>query len=135
MNRLRTEIQGEEVDQQLTPAEKPLKEMPDNFFTRLFIKGIWSTEEATRALPFVLYLALLGMIYIGNRNLAEKNIRDIDKTYKEINELTSEYKTIKADLTFKSTLSQVEKKVDTLGLKVTVEPPQKLIVKEVEDEH
>jgi hypothetical protein len=135
MNRLRTEIQEEEVDQQPTPAEKPLKEMPDNFFTRLFIKGIWSTEEATRALPFVLYLALLGMIYIGNRNLAEKNIRDIDRTYKEINELTSEYKTIKADLTFKSTLSQVEKKVDTLGLKVTVEPPQKLIVKEVEDEH
>ena len=134
-NRLKAEIQEEEDNRDVITEDKRLNEIPDNFFTRLFVKGIWSTEEATRALPFVLYLALLGMIYIANRHLAEKNIRDIDKISREIQELTSDYKTTKAELAFKSTFSQVQKRVDTLGLKVTQDAPQKIIVKEVQDEH
>jgi hypothetical protein len=134
-NRLRTEIQEEEAGEEIIAEEKPARGLPDNFFTRLFIKGIWNPEEATRALPFVLFLAFLGMLYIANRHLAERNIRDIDKINKEIKELTADYKASKADLAYKSTLSEVERKVDTLGIKVTLEPPQKITVKEVQDEH
>jgi len=129
-NRLRTEIPEEVVESELIVEEKPVKEIPENFLTKFLTKGFITTDEATRALPFVLFLAFLGMVYIGNRHLAEKNIRDIDKLSKEVHELTWEYKVTKADLAFKSTLSEVAKRADTLGIKESIQPAQKITVKE-----
>ena len=94
----------------LEDAKPPAKQIPDNFFTQLFTKGIITAETATRALPFVLFLSLLGMIYIANMNLAEKNIRDIDKIGKEVKELSYDYKTYQSRVGFfKSTLTEVAK--------------------------
>lgn len=127
---MRTEIPEEMVESELIVEEKAVKETPENFLTKFFTQGFISTDEATRALPFVLFLGLLGMIYIGNRHLAEKNIRDIDKLTKEVHELTWEYKVTKADLAYKSTLSEVAKRVDTLGIKESLQPAQKITIKE-----
>lgn len=130
-NRLRTEIQEEEEAELETVAEEaPQKSIPDNWFMMFLRKGVISTDAATGALPFVLFLAFLGMIYIGNMHMAENNIREIDKLNKEVKELSWDYKTTKADLAFKSTLTEVTKLADTLGLKEPVTPPQKIVVKE-----
>jgi len=130
-NRLRTEIQEEEAEKELIVEEKPLKkEIPDNFLIQFLSKGFITTDEATRALPFVLYVAFLGMIYIGNRHLAEKNIRKIDKLTKEVKELSWGYKVAKADMAFKSTLDQVAQRTDTLGIKESILPAQKIVLKE-----
>jgi hypothetical protein len=127
-NRLRTEIEQEEdVD---IAAEKKSAEIPDNLFTKLLTNGFITTEDATRALPFVLFIAFLGMIYIGNRHLAEKNIRKIDKLTKEVKELSWGYKVAKADMAFKSTLDQVAQRTDTLGIKESILPAQKIVLKE-----
>ena len=117
-------------EEPIVAEKKQVKEIPDNFFTQLFTKGIISTDTATKALPFILYLAFLGMLYIANMHLAEKNIRLIDKLGKEVKELNWDYKTTKAELAFKSTLSEVEKRADTLGIKASVQPPQKLTIEE-----
>jgi len=66
--------------------------------------------------------------------MAENNIRDIDKLSKQVKELSWDYKTTKAELSYRSTLTEVEKKADSLGLKTSVEPPQKITITE-EDEH
>ena len=131
-NRLRTEIQEDETEKEAVIEEKPKKDNPENFLSTLFSKGFITTEAATSALPFVLYLAFLGMIYIGNMHMAEKNIREIDKLSKEVKDLSWDYKTTKADLAFKSTLSELKSRADTLGLKEAKEPPQKITVKEDE---
>jgi hypothetical protein len=70
------------------------------------------------------------MIYIGNMHLAEKTIRDIDNITKEVKERGWDYKTAKAEMAFKSTLTEVAKRADTLGVRQSVEPPQKITVKE-----
>jgi hypothetical protein len=129
-NRLRTEIQEEEFEDEVIVDEVAKKDLPDNFFTKFLKNGVISTEDATGALPFVLFLAMLGMIYIANMHMAENNIRNIDKLSKEVQELSWDYKSTKADLAFKSTLSEVVKRADTLGLKEAVAPPQKIVVKE-----
>jgi hypothetical protein len=129
-NRLRTEIEEEERESEVVVEEKTVKEIPENFLTKFLANGFIAAEDATRALPFVLFLGFLGMIYIGNRHLAEKNIRDIDKLTKEVHELNWEYKVTKADLAYKSTLSEVAKRVDTLGVKESLQPAQKITVKE-----
>ncbi|HEY8783478.1 MAG TPA: FtsL-like putative cell division protein [Mucilaginibacter sp.] len=135
-NRLRTQIEAEEEEEKkLIVEEKSVSEFPDNFLTQLFTSGIFNAESATRALPFLLFLALLGMVYIGNRHLAEKNIRDIDKIGKEVKELSWDYKTTKAELAYKSTLTEVAKRADTLGIKESLQPPQKITTEEVPNEH
>lgn len=129
-NRLRTEIQEEEEVEEIVD-ERPVRDLPDNLFTQILKKGFLTTERATSALPFVLFLAFLGMVYIGNMHLAEKSVREIDALNKEVKELGWDYKSSKADLAFKSTLTEVGKRADTLGLSQSVDPPVKITVKEV----
>ncbi|WP_419802998.1 FtsL-like putative cell division protein [Mucilaginibacter sp.] len=134
MNRLRAEILEEELEKELIVEEKPpVGKIPDNFFTLFFQKGVVSTEAATRMLPFIFFVAFLAMVYIANRHMAENTMREIDKLSKQVKELSWDYKTTKAELAFKSTLTEVEKRTDTLGLKTSVEPPQKIMV--TTDEH
>ena len=135
-NRLRTQIEEEEAEQQkLIVEEKRDSEFPDNFLMQFLTKGILNAEAATKALPFVLFIAFLGMIYIANMHMAERSIRDISKMSKQVKELSWDYKTTKADLAFKSTLTEVAKRVDTLGIKESLTPPQKIVDGEVKDEH
>jgi hypothetical protein len=135
-NRLRTPFEEEEKEEQnRVVEEKPRKEIPDNYLIQFLTLRVFNAEAATRALPFVLFLFLLGMIYIANMNLAEKNIRDIEKITKELKELSSEYKATRAELAFKSTQSEVAGRAAALGLKAPVQPPQKLIAEEVNNEH
>src|SRR5476651_2539191 len=109
-NRLRTEIQEEEIEDVVEVKAVPKKDNPENFLTTFFKKGVINTEMVTNALPFILFIAFLGMVYIGNMHMAEKNIREIDKLSKEVKELGWDYKSTKADLAFKSTLSEVIKR-------------------------
>nr|WP_294945802.1 FtsL-like putative cell division protein [uncultured Mucilaginibacter sp.] len=134
-NRFRTEIE-EEADQELVVEEKPERGIPDNFLTQFLKNGVISTDDATRALPFIFYIAFLCMVYIGLRHVSDNNIRDIDKVGKEVKELSWEYKSSKAELAFKSTLSEVTKRAeaDSLGVRSSEQPPQKIIVKEGEQE-
>jgi len=136
-NRLRTpEVEEEEVEPTLVVEEKRrVKEFSDNNVVQLLSRRIFNAEAASRAVPFVLFLFLLGMIYIANMNLAEKNIRDIDKISKQLKELNSQYKATKAELAFKSTQSEVAARAAAMGLKTSTQPPQKLTGEEVTDEH
>lgn len=125
----------EEPEEELLEQEEPkLKEEPTKesstlaFFRKFFTEGVVSKEAATDLLPFLIFLCVLGMIYIANSHMAIKNIRNIDKLNKEVKELSSEYKSLKADLMFKSKLTEVAKKVDTLGIKELIEPPKKIII-------
>lgn len=119
-----------EVEREVQPEVKEKAELPRNFFSLMFTEGVISKEAATDMLPFIIFIAFLGMIYIGNRHFAENNIRDIDKLGKEVKELSWDYKTLKADLMMKSTQTEVAKNVDTLGLKEPVEPPKKIVIEE-----
>lgn len=132
-NKLRSQIEEEEREKKLIVEENNSREIPDNYVMQ-HLAAIFTAEKASRALPFILFLALLGMIYIANRNLAEQSIRDIDKISKQVKELSWEYKTSKAELAYKSTLTQVAKRADTLGIAESVQPPQKL-KEEDSDEH
>ncbi|MBE7176979.1 MAG: hypothetical protein INR69_11265 [Mucilaginibacter polytrichastri] len=129
-NRYRTEVEDEQreliVEERLRPdpAEHPLRALLDG--EKL------STEKAVRLLPFVFFLAFLCMLYIANRHTAEDTLRHISKLNREVKELSWEYKSTKAELAFKSTRSEVAHRVDSMGVKESVQPPQQLVVN---DEH
>jgi hypothetical protein len=131
-NQFKNETTEGEVEREVQPEIKDKVELPRNFFTLMFTEGVISKEAATDMLPFIIFMAFLGMIYIGNRHFAENNIRDIDKLGKEVKELSWDFKTLKADLMLKSTQTEVASEVDTLGLKEPIEPPKKIIITEGE---
>lgn len=131
-NRFREHIDEEpELEEEIEVKPKPKRTEPENsnaFFKKLFTEGVVSKESATEMLPFLIFLSVLCMLYIANSHMAVKNIRNIDKLNKEVKELSWEYKSLKADLMFKSKLTEVAKKVDTLGIKELTEPPKKIVV-------
>ena len=85
-------------------------------------------ENMVKQLPFVLFLTLLGVIYIGNRFHAEHMVRKIDQLKIEVGNLRSEQITTTSELMNISRPSEVAALVESkgLGLKESLEPPKKL---------
>lgn len=111
-----------------TPKEPAKEGSATIFFKNLFAEGVVSKESASGLFTYLIFLCFLAMIYIANSHWTMKNIRSIDKLSTEIKELSWEYKSLKADLMFKSKMTEVAKKVDTLGLKELIEPPKKIVI-------
>jgi hypothetical protein len=98
-----------------------------------FIGGtILTDERITRQLPFLLFLAFLGILLITNRNWSERTIRKIEVLHEQLDELRSESITLSAKLMDASRPSEVAKKVEKaeIGLMEPMRPPQKLIIEE-----
>lgn len=132
-NQFRKVVGEQEEDlkeqEELEIPKEPVKEgSATAFFRKLFVEGVVTKESASGMFPFIIFLCFLVMVYIANSHYTMKNIRNIDKLSKEIKELSWEYKSLKADLMFKSKMTEVAKKVDTLGLKELIEPPKKIVI-------
>ncbi len=83
-------------------------------------------QSLVRQVPFFLFLAVLAVVYIYNGHYADKTIRSINKTAKEVKELQWEYKTVKSEVMFQSKQSELVKAVVPLGLKELTEAPMVL---------
>ncbi len=92
------------------------------------LKGLLNYQWIASNIPFFLFLSLLAVIYIANGHMADRAIRRINSTTKQLKELQFEYKTIKGEVMFKSEENQVIKATEPLGLKVAKELPQRLQV-------
>ena len=80
-------------------------------------------QSLVKQVPFFLFLAVLAVVYIYNGHYADKTIRNINKTAKEVKELQWEYKTVKSEVMFQSKQSELVKAVEPLGLKELTEAP------------
>jgi Bacteriodetes cell division protein (FtsL-like) len=74
-------------------------------------------------LPFFLFLSFLAVIYIYNGHYADRVVRDIGKTAKELQELQYEFKNLKSEVMFRSKQSELAKAVEPFGLKPLSSPP------------
>jgi cell division protein FtsL len=84
----------------------------------------WFNYQAiVQQVPFCIFLGLLAVIYIYNGHYADKLIRNINKTEKEVKELQYEYKTVQSEVMFRSQQSELAKAVQPLGLKELVAAP------------
>jgi Tfp pilus assembly protein PilO len=105
----------------------------ENFVSRMVnslrADNILTHEKAIEFLPYIFLLAFLAMLFIANSYYAEKTIREIDHVSNELKELRSEYITTKSDLMVISKQSQVAKMAASLGIRESVVPPKKLIIR------
>lgn len=80
-------------------------------------------HSIVKQVPFFLFLAFLAIIYIYNGHFADKTIRSINKTAREVKELQYDYKTVKSEVMFRSKQSELIKAVEPIGLKELMESP------------
>lgn len=96
----------------------------------VFSGNFLSQERAVASVPFVFFLTLLGILYIGNGYNMEQTVRKLNKVGNELKEMRSEYITIKSDLNFNSKQSQVAQATVELGIIESTTPPTKIVVDE-----
>ena len=87
-----------------------------------------SREQTLRALPFIFFLTLAALLYIANGYYAEDQIRRISRLGDELKELRSEYIVTKSDLNTISGRTAVAARVDSIGLRDSLQVPQKIVV-------
>lgn len=80
-------------------------------------KKYFNYRLIVRNIPFFLFLSALAVLYIYNGHYADKLIRKIGVSEKNIKELEYEYKAAKSDVIFRSKASELVKAVEPLGLK------------------
>ena len=83
-----------------------------------FINYKWIVKN----IPFFLFVSGLAVLYIYNGHHADKLIRQINTSEKNIKELEYEYKTIKAEVIYRSKASELVKAVEPMGLKEPKQP-------------
>ena len=92
-NTLKTERNGQTPD-------KGGKSLFSSLEQRIRLEKYFEDGFPVRHLPRVLFVFLLGLIYIGNTHYAERTTRAINKAQTEVEDLRADFTTQKAELMF-----------------------------------
>jgi cell division protein FtsL len=95
---------------------------------RLKLENYFEEGFPVQYLPKILFVMVLGLLYISNTHHAEKTVRRIDQAQSEVEDLRADYTTLKSDLMFASKQSEVARKVKSLGLKESLNPPTRVVI-------
>lgn len=136
-NKFRDIAEKEELQEleELVEMEKPAPAQPSKpgkkgvlakGLSKIFGGAFLSDDRTIQHIPFILFLALIAILYIANGYYADDKIREVNRISNQIKELRTEYISSKSDLMFISKQSQVAAAVDTLGLKEPVVAPMKI---------
>lgn len=106
------------------------KEIRRGSLRDVFDGSLLTRATVVKQLPFVLFVTLLIIIYIGNRYHAEKVIRQTLVIQTELKELRARAISTASELEFISRQTEVSRLVEQrkLGLKEATEPPYKIVV-------
>jgi len=77
-------------------------------------------------LPFVVFLTMLGFLYITNSYYLEETVRDMEVIKNEINDQNNEFVITKTQVSIKGQRNEVVSKVEDLGLMESKKPPFQL---------
>jgi len=113
-------------------SSKPGVSMFSGIEKRLRLESYFEEGFPVKYLPKILFVMVLGLLYISNTHYAEKTVRRISVVQAEVEDLRADYTTLKSDLMFASKQSEVARKVKVLGLKESLRPPFKVEVEEGE---
>ncbi len=83
---------------------------------------ILEKQESYKMVYLLIWLLVLGFVYITNNYQAEEKIRMINAKQKELKELRYQYISNKSKLMNMSKQSEVEKRLEKRGFKENVEP-------------
>ena len=126
-----------QVPQQEKAPEKPVKPAKENKVVRSVsnvVSGNFLSKESTiKNMPFIFFLSFLAICYIANGYYADDQVRRVNRLTNEIKELRTQYIVVKDSLVVKSKQTEVARSLAAkqTGIKESVVPPKKIVVKTV----
>lgn len=118
-----------------TPKEESKTKKPKKGLFGLFDKGLkldgaFESGIPVKYVPYILFVAFIGILYIGLTHYSEHLDKQYKEQIKELEGLKAQYNTLKSEYMFDSKQSQVAEKVIESGLGISNEPPKKILVKD-----
>ncbi len=109
---------------------KKKREKKINFFQVLLDGSFLGKDSFIEQFPYIMFLGLIGVIYIANNFHSEKILRERKQLELELRELQPEAISISSQLMLMSNQTEVAKlcKEHSLGLKENLEPPYKIVL-------
>jgi len=95
---------------------RPKKQTALQRLTAQKIELSFDERKAISFVPYLLFLTLLGIIYIGNTYYSDKAVRELNIIQSEVEELRIEYSSKKYESMFYSKKEEIEKKIRGRGL-------------------
>lgn len=91
--------------------------------------GTW-VKLLLKNVSLILFVAMLGVVYIANVHVAERKQLRIEEMKKEVQQMKWQYMGIEKDLLLYSSPSMMEKKMEDAGLKYSAKTPKTLSISE-----
>lgn len=112
--------------------EQVAKEQPrkSSLFKSVLDGSVFQRKKVVRQLPFLVLLTVLGVLYIFNSNYTDRTIIEMNRTKRKLQELRFNYVTTKAGVMYLSRQSTLNKTLQPRGIKESVIPPYKIIIRE-----
>lgn len=105
-----------EKENRVVEAEAPVEEQVQEQKPRRF--GI-KFHDVGRYVRYIIFFVAIGMVYIWNSHVAEKQVKQESQLRKDISDAKAEYKTMHARLSAGTRRRVIFEKVDSLGLRTT----------------
>ena len=90
------------------------------------IEQLFEAGVPIQYMPKIVFISGILILYIMNSYLIEKKRIKIERIKSDIEDLRTDYTTMKAEYMFKSKQSEVAKRVIKIGLKENTTPPVKI---------
>ncbi len=127
---------GNKFKEQTTVEEpnvsKPVKENKVVRSVANVVSGNFLSKETTlKNLPYIFFLSFLAVCYIAKGYYDDDQVRKLNRLTNEKKELKTQYIVVKDSLVIKSKQTEVAKALaaQTSGIKESVVPPKKIVVK------
>ena len=88
--------------------------------------GIFNRQQVVRMMPFILFITVLLLFYIGNSYYAERTIRKINQVKKELKDKRAEYISTSSELMFRTKQSEVARAISSMDIRESTEPQKKI---------
>lgn len=85
-----------------------------------------SNGISVNIVPIAAFMICIGLFYIGVTHSAERMIRQHDHLKQEVDDLRTDFTTLKAELNYSSKQSEVARRVKKFGLIESQQPPFKI---------
>ncbi|MCT4615082.1 MAG: FtsL-like putative cell division protein [Marinifilaceae bacterium] len=108
--------------------DEELKEISNGSFKDIINGRFLTRKKVLKQMPFIVYLVVFGIFYIGNRYKSEKIYQEMIELEQELKNLRFESLTTASNLMFISKQSEVIKKLEEVNLDLveSLEPPLKI---------
>ena len=126
------ETLDKEAQKKKKKREKRAKKKRDSGFLKSLLQvvngDVLTREFVIKNLPFLMFLSLILVAYIGYGYHVQKVAKDIRELEKEIGDLNAEEVTLRTDLSEVKRQKHVEKKLEKTGVRNTEDPIKKIAI-------